>query len=164
MVSPSTIGQNETFVGTGPYMLESWIPNDGARVVRNPNYWRADEGLPYLDAINFKFLVDQTVKRQAFDAGDIDGYISPGDEDIVDFLDDDNVDVWIGTAGANEYAIILNTQQPPFDDVRRRLPMSASPSRCKMVLRYWRPEAPTPRRSLAGTTPSANCWSASRGH
>ncbi len=120
MVSPSTIGQNETFVGTGPYMLESWTPNDGARVVRNPNYWRADEGLPYLDAINFKFLVDQTVKRQAFDAGDIDGYISPGDEDIIDFLADDNVDVWIGTAGANEYAIILNTQQPPFDDVRVR--------------------------------------------
>ncbi|MEM9747730.1 MAG: ABC transporter substrate-binding protein, partial [Actinomycetota bacterium] len=124
MVSPSTIGQNDTFVGTGPFMLESWTPGDGARVVRNPNYWRADEGLPYLDAINFKYLVDQTVKRQAFEAGDIEGYISPGDEDIVDFLEDDEVDVWIGTAGANEYLWLLNTAAPPFDDLRVRRAMA----------------------------------------
>ena len=124
MVSPSTIGTNETFVGTGPFMLENWTPNDSARVVRNPNYWRADEGLPYLDAINFKFLVEQTVRRQAFDAGDVDGYLSPGDTDIVDFLDDDDVDVWIGTGGANEYAWILNTTVAPFDDVRVRRAMA----------------------------------------
>lgn len=124
MVSPSTIGTNETFVGTGAFMLESWTPNDGARVVRNPNYWRADEGLPYLDAINFKFLVEQTVRRQAFDAGDVDGYLSPGDTDIVDFLDDDGVDVWIGEAGANEYAWLLNTTAPPFDDIRVRRAMA----------------------------------------
>ena len=124
MVSPSTIGTNETFVGTGPFMLENWTPNDSARVVRNPNYWRADEGLPYLDAINFKFLVEQTVRRQAFEAGDVDGYQSPGDADIVDFLDDDDADVWIGTGGANEFAWILNTTSPPFDDVRVRRAMA----------------------------------------
>ena len=124
MVSPSTIGTNETFVGTGPFVLESWTPNDSARLVRNPNYWRADEGLPYLDAINFKFLVEQTVRRQAFDAGDVDGYQSPGDADIVDFLDDDDVDVWIGEAGANEYLWLLNTTAAPFDDVRVRRAMA----------------------------------------
>jgi peptide/nickel transport system substrate-binding protein len=124
MVSPSTLGTNETYVGTGPFMLESWVPNDSARVVRNPNYWRADEGLPYLDAINFKFLSEQTVRRQALEAGDIDGYIGPGDADIVDFLDDDEVDVWIGTAGANEYLWLLNTTAPPFDDIRVRRAMA----------------------------------------
>jgi peptide/nickel transport system substrate-binding protein len=124
MVSPSTIGTNETFVSTGPFMLESWTPGDGARVVRNPNYWRADEGLPYLDAINFKFLVDATVKRQAFEAGDVEGYVSPDDEDIVDFLEDDAVDVWIGTAGANEYLWLLNTTRAPFDDIRVRRAMA----------------------------------------
>lgn len=124
MVSPSTIGTNDSFTGTGAFILESWTPGDGARVVRNPNYWRADEGLPYLDAINFKYLVDQTVKRQALEAGDVEGYISPGDADIVDYLDDDEVDVWIGTAGANEYLWLLNTASPPFDDVRVRRAMA----------------------------------------
>ncbi len=124
MVSPSTIGTNDTFTGTGAFMLESWTPGDGARVVRNPNYWRADEGLPYLDAINFKYLVDQTVKRQALEAGDVEGYISPGHADIVDFLDDDGVDVWIGTAGANEYLWLMNTAVAPFDDLRVRQAMA----------------------------------------
>lgn len=120
MVSPSTIGTNDTFVGTGPFVLESWTPGDSARVVRNPDYWRADEGLPYLDAINFKFLTEQTVRRQAFEAGDLDGYLAPGDADIVEWLDDDTVDVRIGTAGANEYLWVLNTASAPFDDVRVR--------------------------------------------
>ena len=124
MVSPSTIGTNETFTGTGPFVLESWTPGDSARVVRNPNYWRADEGLPYLDAINFKYLPEQTVRRQAFEAGDLDGYQSPGDEDIVDFLEDDAIDVWIGTAGANEYLWLLNTTAAPFDDIRVRRAMA----------------------------------------
>ena len=122
VVSPATIGQNDTFVGAGPFILESWTPGDGVRVVRNPNYWR--EGLPYLDAINFKYLVDQTVKRQALEAGDIQGYITPGDEDILDFLEDDTVDVWIGTAGANEHVFILNTKRAPFDDIRVRQAMA----------------------------------------
>ncbi|MFT5978386.1 MAG: peptide/nickel transport system substrate-binding protein [Ilumatobacter sp.] len=124
MVSPATIGTNETFTGTGPFMLESWTPGDGARVVRNPNYWRADEGLPYLDAVNFKFLVDATVKRQAYEAGDVQGYIGPESEDIVDFLADDATDVWIGTAGANEYLWLLNTTAAPFDDLRVRQAMA----------------------------------------
>ena len=131
MVSPETIGQNDTFVGTGPFMLESWTPNDGARVVRNPNYWR--DGLPYLDAINFKFLVDQTVKRQALEAGDIDGYIGPGDQDILDYLDDDAVDVWIGTAGANEYLFVLNTTKAPFDDLRVRQALAYATDRQFLV-------------------------------
>lgn len=120
MVSPFTIGVNDKFVSTGPFMLESWTPGDSARVVRNPDYWRADEGLPFLDAINFKVLPDQSVRRQAFEAGDIDGFISPADFDILEWLDDDAVDVWIGTAGANEFMLLLNTALAPFDDLRVR--------------------------------------------
>ncbi len=133
MVSPSTIGQNDTFVSTGPFMLESWTPTDSARVVKNPNYWRADEGLPYLDAIDFKFLPDQAVRRQAFEAGDVDGYISPADSDTVEFLEDDEVDVWIGTAGANEFMIMLNTTAAPFDDLRVRRAMAHAIDRQFMV-------------------------------
>ena len=129
MVSPSTIGTNDDFVGTGPFVLESWTPGDGARVVRNPDYWRAEEGLPYLDAVNFKFLPDQTVRRQAFEAGDVEGYLSPGDEDIVEWLDDDDVDVWIGTAGANEYLWLMNTTVAPFDDLRVRRAMAHATDR-----------------------------------
>lgn len=118
MVSPSTIGTNETFVGTGPFVLESWTPGDSARVVRNENYWRDD--LPYLDAIEFKFIPDGTVRRQALEGDDLDLYVSPNDFDIVDFLEDDSVDVWIGEGTSNESVFVVNTTAPPMDDVRVR--------------------------------------------
>ena len=41
-------------IGTGPYMMESFTPDERAVLVRNPNYWRmAADGkpLPYLDKI-----------------------------------------------------------------------------------------------------------------
>ena len=122
MVSPSTLGTNETFVGTGPFVLESWTPGAGARVVRNENYWR--EGLPYLDAIEFTNIPDATVRRQALESGELDVYTLPNDMDIVEFLDDDGVDVWIGSAVSNEAAFVLNTAAAPFDDLRVRQAMA----------------------------------------
>lgn len=118
MVSPDTIGTNETFVGTGPFMLESWTPGDSARVVRNPNYWQ--DGMPYLDAIEFKFIPDATVRRQALESGDIDMYSTASDSDILDYLDSDAVDVWIGEGTSNESLFVLNTAAPPMDDLRVR--------------------------------------------
>lgn len=124
MVSPETIGSNDTFVGVGPFKLESWTVGDSARVVRNDDYWRADEGLPYLDAITFKVIPEQEGRRQALEAGDIDAYTTPGDPAILDFRDDPDVLLHQGVAAANEALILLNTAQAPMDDVRVRQAMA----------------------------------------
>ncbi|TFH35175.1 MAG: hypothetical protein E4G99_07885 [Anaerolineales bacterium] len=47
---------NNAPVGWGPYMLESWIKGDRIEMVRNPEYFRLDEGLPYFDRLIFRFL------------------------------------------------------------------------------------------------------------
>ncbi|MEL6271589.1 MAG: ABC transporter substrate-binding protein, partial [Chloroflexota bacterium] len=36
-------------IGTGPFMIEEWIPGQEMRLVRHENYWR--EELPYLDGL-----------------------------------------------------------------------------------------------------------------
>lgn len=38
-------------VGSGPFKLKTWKPNDHVILERNPNYWRED--LPYLDKVAF---------------------------------------------------------------------------------------------------------------
>lgn len=43
-------------VGWGPYIIEEWVTGDSIRLTKNPNYWRADEGLPYMDNVIFRFV------------------------------------------------------------------------------------------------------------
>ena len=43
-------------LGWGPYVLDEWISGDHIRLVRNTNYYRAAEGLPYFDVLVFRFI------------------------------------------------------------------------------------------------------------
>lgn len=47
---------NRTPMGWGPYMITEWKSGDSITMVKNPNYFRASEGLPYYDKVVFKFL------------------------------------------------------------------------------------------------------------
>lgn len=59
-------------LGWGPYQLDEWIAGDHMRLSKNPYYFRAAEGLPQYDYLNFKFI----------SSGDI-GAASDGTCDIV---------------------------------------------------------------------------------
>jgi len=43
-------------LGWGPFVVEEWVQRDHITLSRNPNYFRAAEGLPYLDRVVFKFV------------------------------------------------------------------------------------------------------------
>ncbi len=45
-------------LGWGPFVVEEWVEGESIRLVRNPNYFRADEELPYLDRVTFRFVTD----------------------------------------------------------------------------------------------------------
>ena len=47
---------NKTPVGWGAYQIAEWIPGSEIRLTRNPNYFRADEGLPKFDQVVYRFL------------------------------------------------------------------------------------------------------------
>ncbi|MDY6877679.1 MAG: peptide ABC transporter substrate-binding protein [Chloroflexota bacterium] len=42
-------------VGWGPFVVEEWIAGDHITLSPNPHYFRAAEGLPYLDQVVFRF-------------------------------------------------------------------------------------------------------------
>jgi peptide/nickel transport system substrate-binding protein len=59
-------------LGWGPFVIEEWVEGERITLVRNPHYFRAAEGLPYLDRVTFRFTSDL---RQALDlllAGECD--------------------------------------------------------------------------------------------
>jgi peptide/nickel transport system substrate-binding protein len=50
---------DETFsrrpLSYGPFQVVEWAPGDRIVLERNPNYWRANEGLPFLDKVVYRF-------------------------------------------------------------------------------------------------------------
>lgn len=58
-------------IGTGPYKLIQYVPNDRVEFERNPDFWK--EGLPYLDKLTLKVLPDESGRVAALRSGEIHG-------------------------------------------------------------------------------------------
>lgn len=59
-------------VTSGPFLMSESIPGDHYTVFRNPNYYRAAEGLPYIDKIVFRVVPDQNKALKDFQSGKLD--------------------------------------------------------------------------------------------
>ncbi len=46
---------SRTPMGWGPYILDEWVNGEAVYAHRNPNYFRAEEGLPHFEYLVFKF-------------------------------------------------------------------------------------------------------------
>jgi peptide/nickel transport system substrate-binding protein len=53
LTSPDNLNPQVT---SGPFMIQVSVPGDHYTLVRNPLYYRAREGLPYLDKVVFRFF------------------------------------------------------------------------------------------------------------
>ena len=43
-------------LGWGPYVIDEWVQGDSVTLHKNPNYYRADEGLPIFDTVVYRFV------------------------------------------------------------------------------------------------------------
>lgn len=76
-------------LGWGPFAVEEWKEGEYITLVRNPHYFRASEGLPYLDRVTFRFIPDPQQALDSLLAGECDlltqdvveGLIESGDLD-----------------------------------------------------------------------------------
>jgi peptide/nickel transport system substrate-binding protein len=79
----STLDTDVVQAGTGPFMMEDYIPDDSATLVRNENYW----GDPaFLDRLIVRPIADPAARLQALQGGSIQGYdlVSPSDYEAVE--------------------------------------------------------------------------------
>jgi len=56
----------------GPFMMSESKPGDHYTIVRNPKYYQAAQGLPYLDKVVFKITPDQNTILKDLQAGSVD--------------------------------------------------------------------------------------------
>jgi peptide/nickel transport system substrate-binding protein len=58
-------------VTSGPFLMAESKPTDHYTLVRNPHYYRAHEGLPYLDKVVFRIVTDEDAILKDLQAGTI---------------------------------------------------------------------------------------------
>jgi peptide/nickel transport system substrate-binding protein len=79
----STLDTDVVQAGTGPFVMEDYIPDDSATLVRNEDYW--DEPA-YLDRLIVRPIADPAARLQALQGGSIQGFdlVNPPDYETVE--------------------------------------------------------------------------------
>ncbi|MGP0030429.1 MAG: ABC transporter substrate-binding protein [Acidimicrobiales bacterium] len=117
-------------VGTGPFVFQEWIPNSHFTATANPHYWRS--GLPYLDSITFKPIIDPTSCADALESGTIDIMHTDTPAIILQFRGNkkwaylDNSGPVVGQPSMN--CLMLNTGSAPFNNPKLRLALAKATS------------------------------------
>ncbi len=104
-------------VGTGPFMLQEWVPDNSMTLVRNPNYF--EKGAPYLDKIIFRVIPEQASLLAGLKSGELDMATINEGSIILQASKDPSV-VVMQKPGINVRTFGFNTTRKPFDDVRVR--------------------------------------------
>ena len=104
-------------VGSGPFVLASWTPDDRVVLRANPNYYG---GRPYLDGVTFRIMKDEATRDADFRSGTLD-MMTLAEDTYQQYKADPTYsrDI-LEVPELFTRAIFFNTTVKPFDDVRVR--------------------------------------------
>lgn len=82
ILSPATVAETaearcQAVAGTGPFVLDSYVPNDAVKIVKRDGYdWasslRGHEGEAYLDSVTFPIITEPSVRTGGLESGEYD--------------------------------------------------------------------------------------------
>jgi peptide/nickel transport system substrate-binding protein len=129
----------EAVIGTGPWMLEQYKPNQSLTLVRNPQYFVP--GLPHIDRVEMVVDEDNASRTAAFLAGKYDlGWEFPGTINRSDWVQvADTLKKRRPTLRTMEFTsnvvndFAMRTDKPPFNDVRVRQALSLAMDRKALI-------------------------------
>lgn len=121
--------------GTGPFMIESYLPEDRLVFKRNPNYWMKDQDgnqLPYLDGMEFIFMGDPSAQVEALRGGQIDYLIYLAPEFVPTLEQDPNVAIY-QMASNTTYVLHMRSDRPPANDPKVRQALKLATDRSALL-------------------------------
>ncbi len=117
-------------VGTGPFMLKEWTPDNSMTLVKNPDYF--EKGAPYLDKIIFRIIPEQASLLAGVKSGTLDMATINDGSTIMLAKRDSNL-VVMQKPGVNVRTFGFNVTHKPFDDERVRQAISLAIDRSEVV-------------------------------
>ena len=107
-------------VGTGPYIITEYLPNDSMMLEANPNYWQ--EGAPNFDAIEIRIVADANTRLLMLESGEVNWIKDLSVQDLARLEGNANV-VTMTSPSTRTYHIPPHQLHPPLDNpnVRKAL-------------------------------------------
>ncbi|MDH4248754.1 MAG: ABC transporter substrate-binding protein, partial [Deltaproteobacteria bacterium] len=135
-VMPAHIAPDElrtTAVGTGPFKLKNYAPDQSIELEKNPSYWR--KGRPYLDGINFVIIKSRPSRTAALQAGQVDiAFPTETGQAAYETLKSAvKTMVFQKVAQAVGDNILMNIKKPPFDNIKVRQAVTMAMDRTTMI-------------------------------
>ena len=154
----------KNLVGTGPFELVDLAPGSSATYVKNPNYWGYDEKypenrLPYVDEMRVLVMYEEATKVAAMRSRKIDalglafgGWTQISSIDQVASLKRTNPEFQFEPLYAfSATSFTVNTQVPPFDDVRVRHALQMAINLDEIKRGFWRGYPDTTPQTYLGS-------------
>jgi peptide/nickel transport system substrate-binding protein len=114
-VNPLTQG-----IGTGPYKLTEFVPDDHATLMRHADYWDKDHG-GYFDQIDIKVQADDQARIAGLRSGTVDVAADLSPDLVKTLKDDPNLQVLSGLqARYLEIQFTTKGDKKPWHDIRVR--------------------------------------------
>lgn len=112
-------------VGTGPFVVESWTPQQQVDLGRNDDYATAapeatHEGAAHLDRIVWRFIPDAATRYAALQSGEVQVIDNPQPDAIATAQAGGDISDVDAPRPGSVNRLELNSGQAPFDDVRVR--------------------------------------------
>ena len=111
-------------IGTGPFKVAEYKPNDVIRLVKNTDYWKP--GRPYLDGIVYRIVPSTSTRLLSFIAGEFDmtgtSTVTPATIKDVQAKIPNAVCSTTGTMVTG--VVLMNHKVPPFDNPKVRRAIS----------------------------------------
>ncbi len=119
----------KTFIGTGPFKLQSYTQSVGANFIPNPDYWGPKA---LLSTTMFKFYTSQQPQILALQGSDVDvigQFVPSGAESLLN----NSAYKIISLKSANHRELSMRNDQAPFTDARVRQAVAYTLDRAGMV-------------------------------
>ncbi|MDR0376552.1 MAG: ABC transporter substrate-binding protein, partial [Spirochaetaceae bacterium] len=115
-------------IGTGPFIIEGYTPQQSLVMVKNPQYWK--EGVPHLDRVTYVFLADSDALLLALQGGSVDAGGVTGS--LVEQLKP-GAFTFAGNPSNSVQLLALNNAVRPLDDARVRQALNYAVDRREII-------------------------------
>ncbi|MCL5046612.1 MAG: ABC transporter substrate-binding protein [Actinobacteria bacterium] len=116
-------------VGTGPYKLVQWTPNEKAALEKNPKYWGK---APQIDRLEFKPIPEESTRLMALKSGEVDAIENPAPHEIANLKKDPNFQV-IMTPRARNVWLGFNVKDKTLQNKKLREAIAHAVDRSAIV-------------------------------